>query len=222
MSKLDKLFKGKLADHVVAPPSGAWQKVETGLSKKNDTIVWLRWAAVFLMGGLLFTAFWLNEKGTPERVANESTPTQPNHEKEIQKAVRPALTEEKTETRKVKNTPGARKEMAKSGNPQVVIEQAVKEKVTQQTAEPVLQEVIAEPVAKEVLKPIVLVYTLGPVDSTPRQTVSTVSDKKESSIKKVMGFAITMKNSDPLSELRVMKEDLFALDLRKKTTSKKQ
>lgn len=222
MSKLDKLFKEELADHVDTPPVGTWLKVETELSKKNKAVVWMHWAAVFLLGALLFTAFWLNEKETPERVTNESTRSPFKKEKEIQKSSQSTLTEANTKKKKVNKAPVMKKEDANSETPQVLTEPEVKEEVAQLTVEPASQGVQAESVVTGARKPIVLVYTLDPVDSPPGQTVATASDKKDSSIKKVMEFALNIKNSDPLSELRVMKEDLFALDLKKKTTSKKQ
>lgn len=221
MSKLETLFKEKLAGHMEAPPAGAWQKVEARLSKKNKAVVWLRWAAVFILGALLFTTFLLTEQGPAERVAKDSRPTQLRNERDIQNATQDSLAVDTKEAKKIKNVSGAKKAHTKSAVQQLLKEPEVEQETAQLTIQPSDQVMQAEPVTVE-RKPIVLVYTLGPVDSAPPQTEATATDKKDSSIKKVMEFALNMKNSDPLSELRVIKEDLLALDLKKKAISKKQ
>ena len=62
MSMLDEFFREKLTDHSVVPPAGAWQRVEAGLAKKNNGFLWLRWAAVFLLGALVLGAVWMKRE----------------------------------------------------------------------------------------------------------------------------------------------------------------
>ncbi|MBI3482347.1 MAG: hypothetical protein HY015_05145 [Bacteroidetes bacterium] len=58
IDRVDQFFKNKLEDHTIAPSENAWAKVEAGLSKKNNVIVW-RWAAaVLLMGALISIIYW--------------------------------------------------------------------------------------------------------------------------------------------------------------------
>ncbi len=68
-----------------------------------------------------------------------------------------------------------------------------------------------------------LTYTLQEIEE-PVMSESLVADnqQKEKSFKKVIDFARTVKNSDsPIGNLRSMKEELFALELKKKNSSKK-
>src|SRR5882672_9915931 len=70
-NRLDQLFKDKLADHTLAPPASAWDRVRAGLSKKNDTPLVLRLAAAFLVVSVLTgTLMWLASR---ERQSNSPT-----------------------------------------------------------------------------------------------------------------------------------------------------
>ena len=48
MNKLDAIFKDKLSNHTMMPSAAAWDKLEAGLTKKNEGIAWMRWAAVLI------------------------------------------------------------------------------------------------------------------------------------------------------------------------------
>jgi len=58
IDRLDQFFKNKLDDHAIAPSENAWAKVESGLSKKNNVVVWRLAAAVLLMGALVTIIYW--------------------------------------------------------------------------------------------------------------------------------------------------------------------
>src|SRR5579885_3610414 len=58
MKKIDKFFKDKVESHSIAPPEGAWNKVESNLSKKNNAFVWRIAAAILLMGALIGVFLW--------------------------------------------------------------------------------------------------------------------------------------------------------------------
>ena len=226
MNKLDELFKEKLSEYTVAPSAGAWDKVETGLSKKNSTIAWLRWAAVFLLGGLLLGSLWLQRQDSslPLSKVEESIPQK--QETEIQKSTTPAVTENKSAT--IKKIAGRRK--AVNLNPanafQASDEKAVAQKEEEQSSIP--PQVLETPsievakVSTKASQGIVLTYTLGPVEPRLEEVAdAATAEKKDKSLKRMVDFAWNVKNSEsPLSGIRVMKEDLFALDLKKKTTSK--
>lgn len=65
-------------------------------------------------------------------------------------------------------------------------------------------------------KPIVLVYTLEPIASR----VVPQAEEKKTPLGRVVQFANTVKHSDPIADLRGMKDELLAIDLRKKSTKR--
>ena len=90
-----------------------------------------------------------------------------------------------------------------------------KKNAAQATNEAALVQAQTVPVQS---KPIVLVYTLDTVAPQAEEGASAV--EKKSSIQRVVAFANDVKHSDPLSEFRGMKEELLAINLRKKTSKK--
>lgn len=80
------------------------------------------------------------------------------------------------------------------------------------TIEPQSPITIAETVAEPETKPVVIVYTL--------ETIASDAAEKPSSLERVVEFARAVKHSDPISNLRGFKDELLALDLRKKSTKK--
>ncbi len=234
MNKLEKLFKEKLTDHSVAPSARAWEKIEAGLSKKNKGVIWLRWAAIFLLGALMLGLFLIRKEDIPLPMAEK---------KEIPEKIRPeiekpaiAIVEDKAPSK----NKGSQKKAKKSGPvkqiaPQVLIakedQKEVAEVAKETTEEPVTDQVETSlteaPIAQSSKKTqsILLIYTLETIEPTQESENTEIAsvDKKETSIKRVMRFAKDVKNGDaPLGGLRVMKEDLFALELKKKPTGKKQ
>ena len=101
MNKLDELFKEKLSDYSVAPSAGAWQKIEPHLSKKNETMVWVRWAAVLLLGGLLLSALWIQRKDSASPLAKQKQPVPQKAEMKNHESLTPALAEEKSGAKNV-------------------------------------------------------------------------------------------------------------------------
>ncbi|MBY0433263.1 MAG: hypothetical protein K2U26_04045, partial [Cyclobacteriaceae bacterium] len=79
--------------------------------------------------------------------------------------------------------------------------------VTEQIA-----QAVTPPVVEEV-KPIVLTYTLATVEAPAKAEVVA---KKETPIKRAWEFAKNVKNGEATFSIRDMKDELFALDLRKK------
>jgi hypothetical protein len=215
MSKLDELFQEKLNNHSVTPPAGAWQKIEAGLTKRNKPVLWLRWAAVFLLGGLLLSVLWLRREEAPVTITEKKSLIQPKQET-------PSKVYVAKQEPEVRNSPMKKKNSHPQTQPAVTNE----DKITTEVAgidqeesnftEALPTLTTAEPA------PIVLVYTLDPVETAVAPVVAASSEKKDSSLKRVLEFASTVKNGDsPLDNLRNAKEELFALDFKKKNNSKK-
>ncbi|MEJ0057568.1 MAG: hypothetical protein WDN75_19145 [Bacteroidota bacterium] len=108
MNKLDELFKEKLASHSITPSTGAWDKVEAGLSKKNKGIGWLRWAAVFLLGMLMAGLFLINNNEAPLTISEKEEAPVLKDQNKTEQALTPAS--EKTE---VKNAVSQNKKKSK-------------------------------------------------------------------------------------------------------------
>ena len=229
MSTLDDLFKDKLENHSIIPSPEAWNKVEAGLTNKKRPVIWLRWAAVFLLGGLLVGTFWLREKDAPVVLTQK---------KEIPtKTETPVKREESSKENKSENQKAqpavAIERHPKQSPPQQVQQTIVQQEVAQIIPENNITSTVAEeiPAVVKTTQPassaIVLTYTLDPIENkkveATSEAVAASSMKKDNSLKRAMKFARDVKNSDaPFSELRVMKEELFALDFKKKATTKKQ
>src|SRR5436190_5525835 len=239
MSTLDEFFREKLATHSMTVPEGAWERVEAGLGKKNNGLIWLRWAAALLAGVLLFGTLWLQRNTGPEMAQNKKV--QPGQSPVLKKELAPPLADRKTESSQTQL------EVKKSHNQQVkkVLrvpqEQQKQELITSSEITPVeelekteMEEVkpVIEtaPVAEQKSKAIVLTYTLDPVitasearEENSEANVVAETDKKSKGFKRMIDLANEVKNSEsPLGELRLKKSELFALDLKKKPTSKKQ
>ena len=221
MNKLEELFKEKLSDYAIATPNRTWEKVEAGLSKKNKTIIWLRWAAVFLLGGLLLGSLWLQRQDNSRTLAKENQPAVRKEEGPIQKSVPPMFIEQKSIAKNVRK----RKENKINPAPPLLQSVATSEKAPRTEAPSPAPTPPGEIPAPEITKlsspishGIVLTYTLGPVELL---IADAADGKRDKSLKRMVDFAMNVKNSDsPIGGIRVMKEDLFALELKKKTTSK--
>lgn len=220
MNKLDTTFKEKLADLTMTPSAAAWEKLESGLAKKNDLIVSVRWAAVLALSTASAITLLVGITSTPSEVAQKiSSPP-------IQKAEVPALaaipdpsTAKQTESKQTrrKQPVNNKKETVQAATASTTQElPATITPITEVTIAEVTIEPAMEPQPEIVVetKPIVLVYTLESVTSTE------ASEEKKSKLGRVVEFANTVKHSDPLSDLRTMKDELLAIDLRKKSSKK--
>ena len=232
MSTLDELFKEKLADHTTPPSADVWQKVEASLSKKNNTIVWLRWAAVFLLGGLLLGTLWLQQ----EKIAAPLSQTVKPVQKQIVPEIKIRNQSSIANAEEAKKSLFSKRKINRSANPKTIpqglplnieVTEVVEDKSIAQNVS--LHETLVHHEKKS--QSIVLTYTLDPVETPAKMpgsvvdqpTVAATDHKKEKSLRRMMKLASDVKNSDsPLSGLRGMKDELFALDLKKKPTGKKQ
>lgn len=223
MNNVDRIFSEKLEGYASAPPTGAWEKVEMVVSKRPASNHW-RWAAVLVP--IVIAAGWMltrSENSRPEtlisnvpvsavpaqvaQVLEEKTTPQPVVVR--RKSVQPISPITPTLTR-VSETIVANSETSSPESiPIVPIAIGIG------TNEPV--ELIAEvaepaPAPTANKEPMVIVITLEPITQAPD------ADKK--ALEKVADFAMAVKHSDPIGSLRTVKDELFALDLRKKSTKK--
>src|SRR5690349_8278708 len=74
-NKLDNYFNSKLRDHEVRPSSQAWQKVESRISKKNNTAVALRIAAAVALVAAV-TVIIVNQTSDVRQEVAKSQPAQ--------------------------------------------------------------------------------------------------------------------------------------------------
>jgi hypothetical protein len=219
MNKLDKIFEERLSDHSTTPTAAAWDRIEAGLSKKNSGIVWMRWAAV-LVPATVVAALWLNKPVETPAIAQVPAKA------EVQTSATIPAPAEQQETavvaKPVKSEVTPRVATRQPQNP-VIVNTAEPEPAALQPEAIAVEDVTIEPVEivieapekiTEAQKPIVLVYTLESVVTPVPET------EKPSTFERAVEFARTVKHSDPIGEFRVMKDELFALDLRKKSTKK--
>lgn len=228
MNRIDELFKNKLANHPVAPSADAWQKVEAGLTKKNNAWVW-RLAAALVLFGLVSGAWYMwskNAEVQPELVQQplpspqKEIPVVVQPEEQKQNLVAETETKSKSETLTKKkttktNTSESKKEIQpekeKVEEPQVVLSQT----------EVLVAEHKTEPTPAR--KPIVIEFTLDaiPVNMTEPEVVVANADDDKSGLQKILEKARDIKNGDSeLGSLRDVKNELFALDFRKDKTKR--
>lgn len=219
MNKLDKIFDERLSDHSTTPTAAAWDRIEAGLSKKNSGIAWMRWAAVLIPATVVAT-LWLNKPvETPaiaqvsanvevQPVATVPAPIVTPKSEVVAKPIKSAMTARVVTPKHQHPTPPVTTEP----EPAALEPEAIA--IDDVTIEPVAMAIEAPEKITEVQKPIVLVYTLESI-STPVPEAA-----KPSTFKRAVEFARTVKHSDPIGEFRGMKDELFALDLRKKSTKK--
>lgn len=239
MNQLDELFSEKLSNHVLTPPAGAWSKIETKLSKKNKAVVWMRWAAVLILGLMAATILLTQNETTVSQVAEKKTEDK-SIEQPVKQPVAAVVNKEEVtkEEEDKKPKPSRKKNMAVhktttheavaivSENPQPEPE-VDKSGFVESISQVALAE-ITEPQEKSLTEPakqsqrMVLTYTLDPVVPVSSEVAATDNDaKKGSSLEKVVRFAKEVKNGDSSFGLRGMKDDLLAFDLKKKSPIKK-
>ncbi len=218
---MDQLFKKKLGDHRLPPSAEAWSKIESGLSKKNSTVILWRAAAVFVLCGFL-TGVWFYWQSTQDRsqqLATEQDDTIDTVPETQEPLLEPAEREDnknqaaiikkQTLTKGEKITPPKNNEEEKEST-------IMKE--TEMELIPVSETVSTEPVAKAE-KPIVIEFTLDPAPSTLVAKATEV--EKSNGFKKILDKAIDLKNGEgDLGSLRDAKNELFAFDFRKDKTKR--
>jgi len=219
---MDQLFKKKLGDHQLPPSAEAWSKIESGISKKNNTVILWRAAAVFVLFGFL-TSAWFYWQSAQDRTQQLATKQEDTLEK-VPEAEEPLVEKvEKEENNNqaaiIKRPTRTQKEtIAPPKNNEMVQEAAImNEAETKLIAD--LETESTEPVAKAE-KPIVIEFTLDPVPATILVAKATEAEKGNG-FKKILDKAIDLKNGEgDLGSLRDAKNELFAFDFKKDKTKR--
>lgn len=216
MNYVDQLFSEKLDGHSTTPSAGAWEKVEAGLSAGTTPLAWMRWAAV-LIPALAAASLWYNYSSETPALAVQSpvsAPASPVVVEPVITGVPEPAAKATIASKKVarKNTvvPAVPAPMPDPEVVTILPETVALEDITIEPIEP------AQPIAEvaETQQPIVLVYTLESA------VTNTSVEGKPTSLERVVEFARTVKHSDPISDLRGWKDELLAMDLRKKSTKR--
>lgn len=219
---IDQLFKNKLGEHRVAPSAEAWTKVEAGLSKKNNKVLW-RVAAVLALFGLLTTTWFYTETSQETQQVSQAeinTPESPKAESSLPNVAQ-TQTEEKKQplVAKPKSLNKQRTQSSEVAANTLVTEQP-KEK--EQGALPEFEPIISTDVIAiaKTEKPIVIEFTLDAL-VTDSQPVAQANEEKNSGFKKIFDKALEIKNGESdFGSLRDAKNELFALDFRKDKTKR--
>jgi len=220
-NRIDQLFKRKLGEHRIPPSAEAWSKIESGLSKKNNTVILWRAAAVLILCGFFINA-WFYWKSTQDRIQQLVTPqediiyTPPK----TQTLIEPEdLEEDKNQAAVINKTTQTTREKITSPKTDEPIKESTIMKETETELVPVLETVSTKTVAKAE-KPIVIEFTLDPVP-TSKLVAKATEVEKTNGLKKVLDKALDLKNGEgDLGSLRDAKNELFALDFRKDKTKR--
>lgn len=209
MNNIDHIFRDGLAEHTTAPTAGMWERVSSAIPSAKPHQAWYRWAAV-LIPVLAAAAFWFGRPETQPAVAvKETTP------KQIPQA-RPVVTEavaSVTVRKPVHKAPTKKEAQVAATQATLQPETASVEEIT---LEPVVLEAETVVAVEEPVKPMTIEFILEPVVTEAPHDAA----RKESALTRVVGFAQAVKHSDPIADIRGLKDELLALDLRKKQPKK--
>jgi hypothetical protein len=221
-NRIDQLFKDALSDHKITPSAEAWEKVQAGLTKKNKIIIVWRIAAVFVLFGVLISAWFLltqDKSITPvqftektELIIPEKNPVKKPVEQNME-STKPYLAQTtKPEKRKKGNENSDVKQNPLTET--IVIENNEQQKMVEEIV------VVAEPTlitqAAKAEKPVVIEFTLESISKEPVIAVAQSTEVENSGLKKILEAARDVKNGDSdLGIIRDAKDQLFALDFKK-------
>ncbi len=221
---IDQLFKEKLEHHAQTVPATAWSKIEAALPKKNNIIIWWRLAAVLALFGVLVSAiYWLqsNDKENTQPVLTNKKVELPqasdNKDLPIDKGG--AYQERKSLAENTKLNPIARKkEISRKPITDKIGPTEVLPEKTEVSTEFVLQPIQETVVVAKAEKPIVLEFTLEPIDAH----VAARAEEKNSGLRKLWATAKDLKNGESTFDLQDFKENLFAHNSKKDKTKNNQ
>lgn len=229
---IDQLFKNKLGDHNLPPSDEAWAKVKVGLSKKNKEIIYWRAAAVFLLLGLLVSAWYLftgSIVSKQEQLTQSGLykPTPEISKESIEPIKEQTLVQVLEESKKITT----KKENKKSNNTQDIDKPMVTETTTElaqnlslNSEMLELNESIASVNEVKQEKAIVIEFELPAIAQTNSLDVVPVITEPEKSngIMKLLETARDVKNGDAElgNSLRDIKNELLAFDFKKDKTKR--
>ena len=225
IDRIDQFFKNKLDDHTIAPSENAWTKLEAGLSKKNNVVLW-RWAAAVLLMGALITIIYRSQTKTENQpVLAEKKIEKANAEsKSTETAQSKSLSQKNESTEAHSNTNNVAMKSSARNNIQPIrsMSEEIQKKESVAVVEykqPVVENAIEEKIKVEATpkatvassqqKPIKLEFTLEDLPSV--ETVATTNEVKNTGLKKVLELAREMKQGEgPLTNLKEKKNELLA------------
>lgn len=225
-NEIDKFFKGKLADHSVKPGPEAWSKIESGLSKKNKTIIWFRSAAVLAMIGLAIGLWFISEKSKVEQpvAINKATDVvkeipenkiaEADPGDEVVKEPLPVVRRSKpTLTKKTSKNPPAKE----AKNIALVNDSTTQQLAISNEESIELLPAIELPIESKVeSKSMVIVYTLPEIKTKNESTrEDELFKEKKTGLQKVMEIASEVRSESPLGGLRQAKNEILAFNFRK-------
>ncbi len=224
---IDKFFKDKLAEHTIEPGEKAWEKVSSGLTKKNRTVIWFRAAAALLLVGMASLLwFYTNTTSTEPQVITKYEEVKPKI------AEQDDSTKEKIEVplqNTIPNKPSSQVDLAQQTekvktDKGTLKPEAMPNKTATQPEEILIAEIdmpeieVTETIAKtEQTKSIVIVYELKaiPKRNTSDSEIASIPEKK-TGLKKVLEIAQDVRSGDsPLGGLRQAKEEILAFNFKK-------
>ena len=220
----DKLFRDKLQSYQTPAPSGAWNRIEANLNKKNDNVLWFRIAAGFLLVAIATYLLWPANSATTVTPKSELAAKTKKHE-----TVSPE--QQKEEKRITPSTvPGSfsanksqRKRVVKKPTQTITVEEAAvthKEEVTVANTASVeaARDAVVAIAEKQKLKIIFAAEDIDTKYLDKKALAEATSDaKKSSTLKKLLDKAYDLKyNQDPFGDLRQKKNEILALNFRKK------
>jgi hypothetical protein len=234
----DKLFRDKLQSFQTPAPSGAWNRIEANLDKKNDKILWFRIAASLLLVAIAAYLLWpANSINTPQPELAGKTKNQeivtPEQKKEEQ-IVAPVPVQEN----KIAKKEAAPRKRTITKQRDVINEQAqdverIDETSIAQNANTsvenntavdtqaisTLSETQTAVVAVAETQKVKIIFSAEEVDNKyldkKALAEATSDEKKSSTLKKLLDKAYDLKyNQDPFGDLRQKKNEILALNFR--------
>ena len=233
----DKIFRDKLQSFNTPAPSGAWNRIEANLDKKNDKILWFRIAASLLLIAIAAWLLWpANAIKTPQpelvgKTKKQETVT-PEQKKEQQIIAPTPVQENKIAKKEV-----APRKRTVNKQQEAVQEEAAKfESITNETSiaqntsvennEVVNTENISIPVETQTTivattekQKVKIIFSADEVNNKyldkKALAEATSDEKKSSTLKKLLDKAYDLKyNQDPFGDLRQKKNEILALNFR--------
>ena len=231
----DNLFREKLEHFQLNPSTDAWNRIEAGLTKRANKMLWMKIAAGLVLLSVASIILWNNSMYTDqhttaivnqdigkENLAVETTPA------DIPATSNNLITKEKDILHSAIS--GKRQKVVVKEYPQLEVVETIQEE-----AYPVVETVVSETlIAQTEVAPtelssgIYLVYSAEEVNQKylrqqPEED-ATSEEKKSSRMQMLMSVANNLKNGEnPLGDLRQMKDEIFALNFidEKKQQTKK-
>jgi len=226
----DKLFRQKLENYQRPAPQDAWGRIEKGISKKNNKVMWLKIAASLLLIVVAFFAVKsILKKDEVDTITYESIESQqpmPHTPKsqEVQPEAESITQEEKLNTENhVANSLKVTKDYTEGAfkHQEEPVEKRIPETELKPSQDEVT-EIIAplstqEEVATTENKGFKLIIEADEVNQKYLNKGSLVhatsGEENPSGIKKLLDKAQDLKNNqDPIGDLRQMKNEIFALN----------